>query len=175
MALMFWFPDMFFYKHLKKFSIPEDIFLNEILESDVAWFTAKNQEGYNLNFVKDKTNGNFYLSRLKNFPKICSFVEQHIKNAIVKNSYVTKCSPHYAMEKHIDTNRQTAIIMPLGPNKGILNFYIKDFNISSCNYKGPTLSRVNIVHSAVNNSDDYRYSITVEIQGSYFQNFFRYF
>jgi hypothetical protein len=167
---------MLFYKHLKQFDVPEELFLKEIKSSkNKLWFTAKNNsDNYDLNFVKDKPDGAFYLSRLKNFPNICEYIEKNIPNVIVKNSYVTKCNPRYAMNKHIDTNRETAIIIPLGENKGILNYYYKDFLISTCVYKGPTLSRVNVVHSAVNTSDEYRYSITVEISGSYFNNFFKY-
>jgi hypothetical protein len=78
------------------------------------------------------------------------------------------------MEKHIDANRETAIIIPLGSNKGILNFYYKNILISRCRYKGPILSRVDVVHSAVNTSDEVRYSVSIEIPGSYSFNFFRY-
>jgi hypothetical protein len=166
---------MFFYKNLKSFSVPEDEFLDEIKSSDVVWFTAKNQDNYDLNFVKDKSNGNFYLSKLKNFPKIKEFVEKNIPNSVVKNSYITRCNPRYTMEKHIDANRETAIIIPLGSNKGILNFYYKNIIISSCKYRGPILSRVDVIHSAENTSDEVRYSISVEVTGSYFHNFFKYF
>lgn len=167
---------MIFYKHLNGLIVPEDVFLNEIKNSkNKIWFTAKsNDKNYDLNFVKNKSNGSFYLSRLKNFPLISEFIEKNIPNVILKNSYVTKCDPGYSMEKHIDTGRETAIIIPLGNNKGLLNYYYKNFLVSTCRYKGPTLSRVNVVHSATNNSNEFRYSITVEVSGSYLKNFFKY-
>lgn len=164
---------MLFYKHLEALSIPEDDFLTEITDSGKKiWFTAKKNESNGLNFVKSKTNAGFYLSKLKNFPNISRFISDHIKNANLDNSYVTRCHPRYIMEKHIDANRKTAIIIPLGSAKGILNFYCRDFLISRCAYQGPTLCRVDVVHSAINTSDEYRYSITVEIAGSYLYNFF---
>jgi hypothetical protein len=165
---------MIFYKHLKFFSVPEEEFLEEIISSNVPWFTAKNQENYDLNFVKNKDKGSFFLSKLKNFPKIKEYMEKNIPNVVVKNSYVTKCFPRYEMEKHIDANRETAIIMPLGNNKGILNFYYKDLVISRCVYKGPILSKVDVIHSAVNTSDEIRYSISIELSGSYAHNYFKY-
>lgn len=166
---------MIFYKHLTGFSFPEDEFLESIIDSNKKlWFAAKNEKNYELKFVKDKKDCGFYLARIKNFSNIVQSVCRCIPNAIIENSYITKCSPGYAMEKHIDSNRKTAIIIPLGKNKGILNFYYKKFKISTCRYRGPTLTRVDIVHSAVNVSEDYRYSITIEIAESYFRNFFKY-
>lgn len=166
---------MFFYKHLKSIIVPENIFLDEIKSLDKnIWFTAKNTGNYKLDFVKDKPQASFYLARIKKFPKILKFVQETFPEAIIPNSYITKCDPGYSMEKHIDAGRETAIIIPLGENKGIINFYIKDFLISKCRYKGPTLSRVDVVHSAVNISDQTRYSLTIEIKGSYWENYFNY-
>jgi hypothetical protein len=166
---------MIFYKHLSKFSFPENEFLEDILNSNKRlWFTAKTEKNYELKFVRDKKDCEFYLARIKNFPRILRSVCYYIPDTIIENSYVTKCSPGRAMEKHIDPNRKTAIVIPLGKNKGILNYYYKNFKISTCEYKGPTLTRVDMIHSAVNTSEEYRYSITIEIPGSYFKNFFKY-
>jgi hypothetical protein len=166
---------LLFYKHLKNLDVPESEFLEEIKNTNnKVWFTAKNIGQYKLDFVKNKTDAGFFLARLKHFPKITEFITSDIPEVIIPNSYVTRCAPGYTMEKHIDAGRHTAIIIPLGSNKGLINFYIKDIKISTCNYKGPTLSRVDVIHSAVNCSLDYRYSITVEIPGTYFSNYFKY-
>jgi hypothetical protein len=166
---------MLFFKRLKNIDVPETQLLEEIKSSnDNVWFTAKSIGDHKINMVKDKPNGGFYLARIKKFPKVLKFVEEVLPDAIISNSYITKCYPKYIMEKHIDPGRSTAIIIPLGTNKGFINFFFKDIKISTCVYQGPTLSRVDVVHSAVNDSDEIRYGLTIEIKGSYWKNFVKY-
>jgi hypothetical protein len=78
------------------------------------------------------------------------------------------------MIPHVDANRKTAIILPLGENKGKLSYFIFNKKIITHKYTGPLLSRVDMFHSAENDSDNIRYSITLEVPGTYFQNFFKY-
>ena len=78
------------------------------------------------------------------------------------------------MVPHIDPNRTTAIIIPLGNNKGKISFYFKKFKLFTYTYKSPTLTRVNILHSAENDSDQIRYSVTLEVPGSYWTNVIKY-
>ena len=165
---------IFLFKHLDEIYVPEDVFLYEIKNKKCNWFVAKKQDENRLNFVKNKSNASFFLSKLKNFPFISSFINNSIPNAIIENSYITKCEPGYEMEKHIDKNRRTAIIMPLGKNKGVLNYYYKKLKIASCVYRGPILSKVDVLHSAKNTSDEVRYSVTVELEGDYLKNYFLY-
>lgn len=151
---------------------------SELLEEikgagDKIWWTAKNNPDGTLTFVKDKPNGGFYLSRLKRFPKLVEAILSAYPDAIIDNSYATKCLPNYRMVPHIDPNRTTAIIIPLGENKGKISFYYKNIKLYTHTYRGPTMTRVDILHSAENDSDSSRYAITIEVPGGYASNYFR--
>lgn len=163
-----------FAKHLNV-DIDELVCINEITSAPRKyWFTAKNNKDGSLDFVKDKDDCQFYLARLSKFPKTLDIIQKHIPDLILKNSYVTKCLPMYSMIPHIDPGRETAIIIPLGKIKGSISFYLFDKKIYTYQYKGPTMTRVNINHSATNPSDTcIRYSITIEVPGSYFKNFIK--
>jgi len=78
------------------------------------------------------------------------------------------------MVPHIDANRQTALIVPLGNNKGRLSYYFFGKKVITHTYTGPLLSRVDLNHSAENDSPNIRYSITLEIPGSFLSNYFKY-
>jgi hypothetical protein len=82
--------------------------------------------------------------------------------------------PGYHMVPHIDANRKTALIIPLGSNKGKLSYYVFGKKIITHTYTGPLLSRVDVHHSAENDSLDIRYSITLEIPGSYWANLIKF-
>jgi hypothetical protein len=64
--------------------------------------------------------------------------------------------------------------VPLGHNKGKLSYYVMGKKILTHVYTGPVLSKVNWYHSAENDSVDIRYSITLEIPGSFLSNYFKY-
>ncbi len=151
----------------------ESEFLDSVKDNKL-WWTAKNNEDNSLSFVADKPDAGFYMSRLKRFPNIVKFVLDAYPDAIIQNSYVTKCLPGYHMIPHIDANRTTAIVIPLGSNKGKISFYFKKWKILTHTYRSPTLIRVNMLHSAENDSTEDRYSITVEVPGSYLENYFKY-
>ena len=163
-----------FAKHLD-YNIDEDICYNEIVSAPRKfWFTAKNKEDGKLQFVGDKEDCQFYVAKIAKFPNTLNEILKYIPDVMVKNSYVTKCAPGYSMEPHIDPNRETAIIIPLGSNKGDISFFYRRARIYTYTYKGPTLTRVGVYHSATNPSTtDYRYGITVEVPGSYLANFLK--
>lgn len=163
-----------FAKHLN-INIDENTCVTEIEHAPRRyWFTARNNQDGSLDFVKDKDDCQFYLARLVKFPKTLEIIKNYIPDLIIKNSYVTKCLPLYTMVPHIDPGRDTAIIIPLGNNKGNISFYIFNKLIYTYQYKGPTITRVNMNHSAHNPSTtDIRYSITVEVPGSYLTNFIK--
>ena len=166
---------MFLFKKLKPLGKDtEQDFLNEILNSKSVWFTAINHGDGRLEFVMNKPDCQFYMSRLTKFPKLCKKILELYPEANLVNSYVTKCFPGYHMIPHVDANRKTAIILPLGENKGKLSYFIFNKKIITHKYTGPLLSRVDMFHSAENDSDNIRYSITLEVPGTYFQNFFKY-
>ena len=166
---------MILYKKLKPIeSTLEDEFLSEILSTKAAWFTAKNKEDGSLEFVLNKSNGQFYMSRLTKFTNLLAKLKELYPDLNPVNSYVTKCSPGYHMVAHKDANRETALIVPLGHNKGKLSYYVMGKKILTHVYTGPVLSKVNWYHSAENDSVDIRYSITLEIPGSFLSNNFKY-
>jgi|LauGreDrversion4_2_1035121.scaffolds.fasta_scaffold417739_2 hypothetical protein len=166
---------MFFYKKLKNLNPDlESEFLSEVLSTKSVWFTAKNLEDGSLEFVLNKPNGQFYMSRLTRFTNLVDNISEMYPEANLKNSYITKCMPGYHMIPHIDANRKTALIIPLGNNKGKLSYYVFGKKIITHTYTGPLLSRVDRYHSAENDSPDIRYSITLEIPGSFLSNYFKY-
>jgi hypothetical protein len=166
---------MLFFKKLKPVGTEvEDEFLSEILATKSVWFTAKNLDDGSLEFVLNKPNGQFYMSRLIRFTKLVDKITELYPEANLKNSYITKCMPGYHMVPHLDANRKTALIIPLGNNKGKLSYYVFGKKIISHTYTGPLLSRVDRYHSAENDSLDIRYSITLEIPGSFWSNYFKY-
>ena len=166
---------MILYKKLKPIeSTLEDEFLSEILSTKAAWFTAKNKDDGSLEFVLNKSNGQFYMSRLTKFTNLLAKLKELYPDLNPVNSYVTKCFPGYHMVAHKDANRETALIVPLGHNKGKLSYYVMGKKILTHVYTGPVLSKVNWYHSAENDSVDIRYSITLEIPGSFLSNYFKY-
>ena len=166
---------MFFFKKLNSIdSNLESEFLSEVLSTKSVWFTAKNLDDGSLEFVLNKPNGQFYMSRLTRFTNLVGKIAELYPEANLKNSYITKCMPGYHMIPHIDANRKTAIIIPLSSNKGKLSYYVFGKKIITHTYTGPLLSRVDRYHSAENNSPDIRYSITLEIPGSFLSNYFKY-
>lgn len=162
---------MIFYYPIKNFdSALEEEFLNEILTTKAVWFTAVNHDDGSLTFVKDKPDAKFYMARLTKFKNLSKIISKLYPTANQENSYVTKCLPGYHMIPHKDANRETALIIPLGNNKGKLSYYFFGKKVITHNYKKPLLSRVDLFHSAENDSDQVRYSITLELPGSYFSN-----
>jgi hypothetical protein len=166
---------MIFYHKLSNFDKKLEVdFLSEIQSTTVGWFTAINNTDGSLTFVKDKADGQFYMARLTKFKKLSHKISQLFPEANQTNSYVTKCMPGYHMIPHKDANRQTALIIPLGDNKGKLSYYFFGKKFITHTYTGPLLSRVDLDHSAENDSDEVRYSITLEIPGSYLSNLIKF-
>ena len=166
---------MLFFKKLKSLgSEVETEFLSEVLSTKSVWFTAKNLDDGSLEFVLDKPNGQFYMSRLTRFTNLVDTITKLYPEANLKNSYITKCMPGYHMVPHMDDNRKTALIIPLGSNKGKISYYVFGKKIITHTYTGPLLSRVDRYHSAENDSPNVRYSITLEIPGEFWLNYFKY-
>ena len=166
---------MFLYKKLNSISQEtEELFLTEVLNSKVVWFTAVNLPGGALEFVRDKPDAQFFMARLTKFKQLSKIISEKYPEANLENSYATRCFPGYHMIPHIDANRQTALIIPLGTNKGKLSYYFFGKKLISHTYTGPLLSRVDRYHSAENDSPDIRYSITLESPGSFITNYLKY-
>ena len=169
------YPTMFFFKKLNPIGPEvENMLLSEVLSTKSIWFTAKNLDDGSLEFVLNKPDGQFYMSRLTKFTNLIDKITELYPEANLKNSYITRCMPGYHMVPHIDANRKTALIIPLGNNKGKLSYYVFGTKIMTHTYTGPLLSRVDRYHSAENDSPNIRYSITLEIPGSFLSNYFKY-
>lgn len=165
--------DFLFFKKLNSISLDDEtMFLDEIQSSKPLWMTANQKDDKNIDFIKDKPNAGFFICRLKRFPKTVERLVELFPNANIDNSYITKLLPGYRMLPHKDKNRYVAAIIPLGNNKGEINYYVFNKIVCHHEYDGPILSRVDVDHSAYNSSNTERLSITLEIKGSYFENYF---
>lgn len=161
-----------FFKPLQ--SLPYQIevaFIDEIKNARKSvWLSARQHEDGSIDFVKENTESGFLTSRLKRFPNIVKYLNLHYPDVVVENSYVTMLLPGYHMKPHIDKNRETAILMPLGFNKGEIEFYQFGYKLHTHQYNSPILARVDKVHGANNTSDDIRYALTLEVAGTFKEN-----
>ena len=166
---------LFYFKKISS-KINEEFALNEILScrKNVWWGASDEYKNGTPVFNKGNAHTKFFMSRIENFPELTKELVKLYPQMVIKNSYVTKCKPWYQMIPHIDKGRETAIIMPLGKNKGQLYFYQDSEVIQTVNYTSPILANVSKMHSALNNSDTDRYSITIEVSGPYYLNLVRY-
>lgn len=161
-----------FFKPLKSLPIEvEQSFTEEIVNSRKSiWLSARQHDGGSIDFVKENTESGFYTARLKRFPNIVQYLRLHYPDVVIEHSYVTKLLPGYHMKPHIDKNRDTAILMPLGTNKGEIEFYQFGIKIHTHEYNSPIIARVDKVHGANNTSDDIRYALTLEVSGLFKEN-----
>lgn len=154
----------------------EQTFIEEIESvNSKVWFSALQHPDGSIDFVKNNPNSGFYTATLRRFPNIVNYISQQYPDVVIKNSYVTKMLPGYCMKPHIDKNRDTVILMPLGENKGEIDFYILNFKCHTHVYTCPILARVDKLHAANNTSTDtIRYALTLEIPGTYNENKHKY-
>lgn len=149
----------------------EENFISEIKNGRQSiWIAADGMADGSIGFIKDRGNAGFLTAKLKRFPNIVNEVSKLFPNVNINNSYVTQLKPRYVMKTHIDKNRDTAILVPLGTNKGELTHSLFGFNINTHIYSGPALARVDIPHSASNTSDEIRYALTLEVPGKFKEN-----
>ena len=77
---------MFFYKKLKNLNPDlESEFLSEVLSTKSVLFTAKNLEDGSLEFVLNKPNGQFYMSRLTRFTNLVDNISEMYPEENLKN------------------------------------------------------------------------------------------
>ena len=153
---------------------PNFDYMEEINSTKVIWWTAVDNPDGSLTFVKNKPDAKFFMTRITSFPGILERMKSLYPNMVTETSYVTKYMPGYKMIPHIDANRSTAIITPIGNNKGNLSFYVSNKKVYTHVYQGPVLARISATHSAENTSENIRYSITIGMPGSYWSNFLKY-
>ena len=149
----------------------EDMFLQEIKNGkSYYWITADGMPDGTIGFMKNKVDAGFFTARLKRFPKIVEVIKELYRKVNINNSYVTRMLPRYVMKMHIDKNRDTAILIPLGSNKGSITHEVDGVAVGTHIYSGPALARVDIMHSASNTSDEIRYALTLEAPGTFEEN-----
>jgi len=159
-------------KNLAKLDVNlEQEFIEEIKNSkSYIWISADGMPDGSIGFIKKSTNAGFFTAKLKRFPTIVAAINRLYPTVNIKNSYVTKLMPRYVMKMHIDKNRNTAILAPLGANKGELVHEMYGIKFNTHVYTGPALARVDVLHSATNTSDEIRYALTLEVPGSFKEN-----
>lgn len=166
-----------YYKKIKPICTADEeldyIKLIESRQANIPWLRFVGDQT-NFKIVRSKTSDAFGFANLKFFPEIANRVSTNIPNAIIEHSYVSRTMPRRELDRHIDKKRTTAIIVPLGPYKGSITYYPLDLFTLTHHYSGPVVSRVNVPHSVKNDSDSIRYSLTIEVPGSYWANLWQY-
>ena len=131
-----------------------------------GWTITRRGHTANLNFSVTKTT-NVGISVIK----LNSVWEELIRlepNLIdfdpdLTKCWVTKMAPGGGIFSHRDYKRDTAKLIPIGPNKGEIHYHLhwmwKPFY--TYKYTGPTLTRTNIPHSVKNETGDDRYVIQI--------------
>lgn len=154
------------------FKIDEELCYNEISNAaNSVWISTVATENDGFEFIREKSNSNFFVGKLHRFPKTLLEIQNQNIEFNLEKSYITKCNPRYISTLHIDKGRNSAIIIPIGRNKGEIIFKPADDIEYRHTYTGPTLTKVDIPHGPINTSDSIRYSITLDIPGDYAENY----
>ena len=164
-----------YYKKIKPIcTVKEELDYIKLIEDRQApWFKGVGDQA-NFKIVRSRITDPSGFANLKYFPDIATRVAEKIPKAVIEHSYVSRTMPHCELERHVDKKRTTAIIVPLGPYKGSITYYPLDLFTLTHHYSGPVVSRVNVPHSVKNDSDSIRYSLTIEVPGSYWANLWQY-
>ena len=151
--------------------LPNEDKLHSFLKSipDKLW------EGWTITRKGDTRHLNFSVTKTTNVGisviKLNSVWEELIRlepNLIefdpdLTKCWVTKMAPGGGIFSHRDYKRDTAKLIPIGPNKGEIHYHLhwmwKPFY--TYKYTGPTLTRTNVPHSVKNETGDDRYVIQI--------------
>ena len=157
---------MFLIKRIP-YKLNEDALLR-IITKIVNWtpwvITRKNKWGHiNFDYKGDETNCKMYSAFLSDYWDLLLAVEPRLLqlNPNLKKSWITKMEPGGGIFPHIDHERTSSTVIPLGSNKGKVGFHLHYTlpPVISYNYRGPTIIRTNITHSAYNTSNEDRYTL----------------
>ena len=115
------------------------------------------------NYNGEETNCGMYSAFLSDYWDLFRAVSPDIEKfkPNLKKSWITKTIPGGGIFPHIDYKRRSSTLLPLGNNKGVVNYHFH-YSLPSFytfSYTGPTRIRTNITHSAKNNSSTNRYVI----------------
>ena len=140
------------------------ISLSTYKEHDEKIITRKNKWGHiNFDYNGAKTNCKMYSAFLSDYWDLFLSVEPRLSqfNPNLKKSWITKTKPGGGIFPHIDHQRKSNLLIPLGKNKGKVNFHLHYTlpPFRTYEYTGPTIIRTNVTHSAYNTSSEDRYTL----------------
>jgi hypothetical protein len=126
--------------------------------------TRKNKWGHiNFDYKGTSTNCKMYSAFLSDYWPLLLSVEPRLSqfNPNLKKSWIVKMGPGGGIFPHIDYQRNSSTVIPLGDNKGNVGFHLHYSlpSFISFKYLGPTIIRTNITHSAYNTSNEDRYTL----------------
>ena len=131
-----------------------------------GWTITRKENTANLNFsVTETTNVGISVIKLNSVwdelirlePNLIDFDPDLTK------CWVTKMAPGGGIFSHVDYKRDTAKLIPIGPNKGEIHYHLhwKWKPFYTYKYTGPTLTRTNVPHSVKNETGEDRYVIQI--------------
>ena len=126
--------------------------------------TRKDRVGHiNFNHKGKETNCGMYSAFLSDYWDLLLALSPNIENfkPNLKKSWITKTVPGGGIFPHIDYKRRSSTLLPLGDNKGVVNYHFHYSLPPFCTiaYTGPTRIRTNVTHSSINKSSSSRYVI----------------
>ena len=157
---------MFLIKKIN-YKLNEEVLLSLITTIDewTPWvITRKNKWGHiNFDYNGAKTNCKMYSAFLSDYWDLFLSVEPRLSqfNPNLKKSWITKTKPGGGIFPHIDHQRKSNLLIPLGKYKGKVNFHLHYTHppFRTYAYTGPTIIRTNVTHSAYNTSSEDRYTL----------------
>ena len=126
--------------------------------------TRKDKWGHiNFDYKGASTNCKMYSAFLSDYWPLLLAVEPRLSqfNPNLKKSWIVKMESGGGIFPHIDYQRNSSTVIPLGDNKGKVGFHLH-YTLPpfiSFKYLGPTIIRTNITHSAYNTSNEDRYTL----------------
>lgn len=122
-------------------------------------------------FGRKATDDAAYSAQLhKLWDKLDPYINLNGHEVDLTKSHASKLSAGCWLHTHVDIERRFAIIIPLGDNKGSIEFYEEVDSpkpIVVYPYKGPTLINAAVPHKITNNSDHTRYAIQLHCSQAY--------
>ena len=144
----------------------DDDALLKIITKITDWtpwvITRKDKLGHiNFNYNGEQTNCGMYSAFLSDYWDLLLSVSPDLEKfkPNLKKSWITKTIPNGGIFPHIDYQRRSSTLLPLGKNKGVVNYHFHYSLPPFCTikYKGPTRIRTNITHSSINKSTEPRF------------------
>ena len=154
-----------------KISLPHEDKVHTFLKSIPdekweGWTITRRENTAHLNFsVTETTNVGISVIKLNNVWEELISLEPNLIDfdPDLTKCWVTKMKPGGGIFSHVDYKRDTAKLIPIGPNKGEIHYHLhwKCKPFYTYKYTGPTLTRTNVPHSVMNETGADRYVIQI--------------